>query len=70
MGGDGRGQYIQREEPPPSSPLLWRNARNFNATLEYLPPAVVSKAWNLQNFFPFMHLLEEEKVVELDEAEN
>ena len=61
MGGDGRGQSTQDINPPPYSPLLHGNSKNTNATLECLPLAAERRTRNLQNFFPSLRLLEEER---------
>ena len=67
--GDGRGLDTCNEKPLPSSPLLQRNVKNACATLKCLPPVAAREARDLQNFFPFPRLLEEEKVLELEEEE-
>ena len=49
---------------PQFNPLLWKTSSKTNAAVEYLPPVAERKARNLQNFFPLLHLLEEEAALE------
>ena len=42
---------------------------NVSATLECLPPVAEKGARNLQNFFPFLCLLEEKEVLQPVEEE-